>query len=57
MDWENEVEELNKRKKLAKKQGGKESVKLHHKKGRLNPDATKEAMDRFPFIERHVKLI
>ncbi len=35
MDWENEVEELNKRKKLAKKQGGKESVKLHHKKGRL----------------------
>ena len=35
MDWENEVEELNKRKKLAKKQGGKESVKLHHKKRRL----------------------
>ena len=35
MVWEEEVEEIRKRRTLAKKQGGKEAIKNQHAKGRL----------------------
>tara|TARA_Y100000996_G_scaffold414717_1_gene406474 strand:+ start:2985 stop:4547 length:1563 start_codon:yes stop_codon:yes gene_type:complete len=34
MTWEKEIKEIKKREKMALKQGGKQSVTLHHKKGR-----------------------
>ena len=34
MSWKDEVDEINLRKKLAKKQGGKSAVENHHRKGR-----------------------
>jgi acetyl-CoA carboxylase carboxyltransferase component len=35
MSWENEVEEINRRKEMAKQMGGPESVARHHKAGKL----------------------
>ena len=35
MSWKKEIKEIGIRKKASKAQGGKEAVKLHHKKGRL----------------------
>ena len=35
MSWDNEIDEIKQRRKLAKQQGGKDAVKTHHQKGRL----------------------
>ncbi len=35
MSWENEVEEIDRRKEMAKQMGGPESVARHHKAGKL----------------------
>ena len=35
MSWKKETVEINKRRKLAKAQGGKEAIKIQHDKGRL----------------------
>ena len=35
MSWDNEIDEIKQRRKLAKQQGGKDAVKAHHQKGRL----------------------
>ena len=35
MNWKKETVEINKRRKLAKAQGGKEAIKIQHDKGRL----------------------
>ena len=35
MNWKKEINEIKLRKKLAKKQGGREAVSLQHAKGRL----------------------
>ena len=35
MSWQKEIDELNKRKKLAQELGGKEKVERQHKAGRL----------------------
>ena len=35
MNWKKETVEINKRRKLAKAQGGKDAIKLQHAKGRL----------------------
>ena len=35
MAWENEIDEIHARRKLAKQQGGKAAVDEHHEKGRL----------------------
>ncbi|MCP4754764.1 MAG: propionyl-CoA carboxylase [Proteobacteria bacterium] len=36
MSWAKEVEEIEKRRRLAKQQGGKESIERHHAKGKLS---------------------
>ena len=35
MNWKRDISELNRRRSLARQQGGEEAVKRHHKKGRL----------------------
>lgn len=35
MSWEQETDEIRRRRELAKRQGGEEAVKRHHEKGRL----------------------
>ncbi|MGB2564781.1 MAG: carboxyl transferase domain-containing protein, partial [Parvibaculales bacterium] len=35
MSWDKDIDEIKKRRKLAKQQGGKDAVKTHHEKGRL----------------------
>ena len=35
MSWDKDIDEIKKRRKLAKQQGGKQAVKAHHEKGRL----------------------
>lgn len=35
MSWQSEVDEIQKRRELARRQGGEESIALHHKRGKL----------------------
>ncbi|MEC9248624.1 MAG: carboxyl transferase domain-containing protein [Pseudomonadota bacterium] len=43
MSWEKEIEEINSRRRLAREQGGKESVEKHHARGKLT---ARERIDR-----------
>ena len=50
MSWKKETVEINKRRKLAKAQGGKEAIKIQHDKGRLTlRERIELLLDKEPF--------
>ena len=52
MSWNNDIDEIKKRRKLAKQQGGKQAVKAHHEKGRLTiRERVERLLDKNSFDE------
>ena len=51
MSWEEEVKGIKKREKLSLKQGGKESIKIQHQKGR------KTIRERIDFHDTATQLV